>query len=168
MTDRRDSLKATAWLPLRIAMAVLATATTVVPAGGFLVVSLILNAYGCDESCGGGSWLYTRDSWVWRAQFWLIALPAAIASVAVVFFLARGRPRAAAITLAASFVLLVFWVLLPLTGGGHLEFALNFHRQSTWLRYAGLAVMAVGGSIAIAAELLEMKRSQSRRAPLAN
>jgi hypothetical protein len=81
--------------PVRSATAALAFATAVVPAAGLVLFALIFNAYGCDESCGGTGWTQDRYSWVWHAQLWLLALPALVAALAVVWFLAAGRPAVA-------------------------------------------------------------------------
>lgn len=78
-----------AW-PVRYSTAALAFVTTVLPAAGLVVVAIFLNAYGCDESCGGSGWTQARFSWVWHAQLWLLALPALIAALAVVTFLAMA------------------------------------------------------------------------------
>jgi hypothetical protein len=142
--------------PVRYATAALAFATTVVPAAGLVLFAVILNAYGCDESCGGSGWTQDRFSWVWHAQLWLLALPALVAALAVVWFLAAGRPAAALNAYVAQLVFVLAWVLVPLTGGGHLFFGTNQDHAPGWLCYAGLIAIVLGGSLAVAVERAEV------------
>ena len=144
-----------AWL-VRYSTAALAFVTTVLPAAGLVVVAIFLNAYGCDESCGGSGWTQARFSWVWHAQLCLLALPALIAALAVVTFLAMGRPRAALPALGVELSCVVASVLLPLTGGGQVFFGSNQDHPSAWLGYAGLVAIVLGGSLAVAVERAEL------------
>lgn len=142
--------------PVRYATAALAFATTVLPTAGLVFFAIILNAYGCDESCGGSGWTQARFSWIWHAQLWLLALPACVAAFVVVWFLAAGRPRIALRAFTVELVFVVAWVLLPLTGGGHIFFESNQDHPSTWLGYAGMIGILLGGSLAVAIEHAEV------------
>ena len=149
-------------LRLRLAAALLATGTILLPALGFFVVALVHYHYRCDDGCGGTGWAHTRDSPVWAVQFWLLAVPGMLGSIAVIGLLAIGSTRGAALALAMSISLLVAWFFLPvITGGGRFHFGIDPSRRSSWFWLSAIAVMLAGGAVAILTERQGTRRSTS-------
>jgi hypothetical protein len=156
-------------LATRVVATLCGTVAIGIPLLAFELAAVVVFGLRCDDGCGGSGW-GDPSAWQWYAQFWGLAIPALVTGAASVLWLARGRPRAAAIALGITCTLAAAWFAFPL-----LEHALFWGLVIVHpvLQLSGLAyfagdrsdwpflavwLMTIGGAITIGGETVALRR----------
>lgn len=142
----------------RAAAALLTLVASVGTALAFLVVALIVATYNCEDGCPVGS-RWAPGAWGSTVELWVLAVPAVVVALLLVWAVAAGRHRMSIMAWALMSALLIGWCVFTGVSTVPVDFSAS---NSHWMWLAGLLLACGGGLAGIA-----LGRVGSRPAPAA-